>query len=174
VVASASVIASGTSVGPKRPVSVSAVVVLAATLLPVMDAAVLWCTAWARAVGGLVMSSSDAGDCRASVSGCDGPESTAVVNRQVNASATSPSPVPLDEEEPEELPTPRKKRRTWPGADADLLCATAVTTVGAHLAEWGRREQMYERAAELFNEQPRRPFETDGRTMKDHFCNMLR
>jgi len=33
---------------------------------------------------------------------------------------------------------------------------------------------MYERAAELFNEQPRRPFETDGRTMKEHFCNMLR
>jgi len=33
---------------------------------------------------------------------------------------------------------------------------------------------MYERAAELLNEQPRRPFETDGRTMKGHFCNMLR
>jgi len=120
------------------------------------------------------MRSSDAGDFRASVSVCDGPESIADVNSQVNASATSRSPVPLDEEEPEELPTPRKKRRTWPGADAELLCATAVPTVGAHLAEWGRGEQMYERAAEVFNEQPRRPFETDGRTMKEHFCDMLR
>ena len=120
------------------------------------------------------MSSSDASDCRASVSGCEGPEPAPVVNSQVNASATSPSPVPLDKEEPEELLTPRKKRRTWPGADTDLLCATAVTTIGAHLAEWGRGEQMYERAAKLFNEHPRSPFETDGRTMKDTFCNMLR
>ena len=105
VVATASVIASGTSVGPTRHVSVSAVVVLAATLLPVIAAAALWCTSWAGAFGGLVMSSSDAGDCRASASGCDGPEPAPVVNSQFNASATSPSPVPLDEEEPEELPT---------------------------------------------------------------------
>jgi len=173
-VASASVIASCTSVGLTRHVSASAVVVLAATLLPVIAAAALCCASLARAFRGLVMSSSDAGECRASVSGCDGPEPAPVVNSQVNTSATSPSPFQLDEEEPEELSTPRKKRRTWPGPDADLLCATAVTTVGAHLAEWVRGEQMYKRAAQLFNEQPRRPFETDGRTMKDHFCHMLR
>jgi len=73
VVASASGIASGTSVGPTGHVSVPAVVVLAATLLPVIAAAALWCTSWARDDAGIFMSSSDAGDCRASVSGCDGP-----------------------------------------------------------------------------------------------------
>jgi len=57
-VASASVIASCTSVGPTRHVSVSAVLVLAATLLPMIAAAALCCTSWGRAFRGLVMEKS--------------------------------------------------------------------------------------------------------------------
>jgi len=39
------------------------------------------------------------------------------------------SPKPPLEEEVVKVPTTSKKRRTWRGAEADLMCATAVATV---------------------------------------------
>ncbi|OSX76235.1 hypothetical protein BU14_0202s0022 [Porphyra umbilicalis] len=84
------------------------------------------------------------------------------------------SPKPPVEEEVVKVPTPSKKRRTWRGAEAELMCAMAVTTVGAHLAAWGQGEKMYEWAAALFNEQPSRPFDTTAKNIKDHFSNMIK
>ena len=84
------------------------------------------------------------------------------------------SPKPPVEEEVVQVPTPSKNRRTWRGAEADLMCATAVTTVGAHLAAWGQGEKMYGRAAALFNEQPSRPFDTTEKNIKDHFSNIIK
>jgi len=40
---------------------------------------------------------------------------------------------------------------------------------GAHLAEWGKRDKLYEKAASVFNEQPGRPFAVDGKAIKDRF-----
>jgi len=60
-------------------------------------------------------------------------------------SAAQPSSSPSDVEEVDKdgnAATPPKKRRVWPvgteGIRVDLLCASAVTMPGAHLAEWGR------------------------------------
>lgn len=68
---------------------------------------------------------------------------------------------------------PPKKRRVWPvgteGSRVDLLCASAVTMAGAHLADWGKGEETYERAADLFNQQPVKPFHVDGKAIKDRF-----
>jgi len=68
---------------------------------------------------------------------------------------------------------PPKKRWVWHAGTerirVDLLCASAVTMAGAHLAEWGKGEEPYERAADLFNQQPAKPFHVDGKAVKDRF-----
>jgi len=68
---------------------------------------------------------------------------------------------------------PPKKRRVWPvgteGIHVDLLCASAVTMAGAHLAEWGKGEETYERAADRFNQQPAKPLHVDGKAVNDRF-----
>jgi len=68
---------------------------------------------------------------------------------------------------------PVKKCRVWPvgkeGARVDALCVSAVTMSGAHLAEWGKGDKLYEKAASVFNEQPGRPFAVDGKAIKDRF-----
>jgi len=64
---------------------------------------------------------------------------------------------------------PNKKAQKWHGVSAGLLGVKAVTTAGAHLAEWGNEEKMYDKAASLFNEQPGRPIDTDEKNIKDLF-----
>jgi len=63
-----------------------------------------------------------------------------------------------------------KKRRVWPvgkeGIRVDPLYASAVTMAGAHLAEWGKGEETFERAADLFNQQPAKPFHVDGKAVR--------
>ncbi|OSX77511.1 hypothetical protein BU14_0146s0002 [Porphyra umbilicalis] len=91
-------------------------------------------------------------------------------------SAARPRSCPSDVEEVDKdgnAAPPPKKRRVWPvgteGIHVDLLCASAVTMAGAHLAEWGKGEETYERAADLFNQQPAKPFHVDGKAVNDRF-----
>ncbi|PXF45696.1 hypothetical protein BWQ96_04600 [Gracilariopsis chorda] len=65
--------------------------------------------------------------------------------------------------------TAKKRRVKWDGARAGLLCARGVTSAGAHLAKWGEGDRMYTRAAELFNAQPSKPFDTNSKHIKDRF-----
>lgn len=51
----------------------------------------------------------------------------------------------------------------------DSLCVSAVTASGAHLAEWGQGDKLYEKADGIFTEQPFRPFVVDGKAIKDRF-----
>ena len=104
-----------------------------------------------------------------SVNGGELPQLVGVVHAAVGAPAKEVSAREAVSEHLDGTAPPKKKARKWHGVSADLLCVKAVTTAGAHLAEWGKGEKMYDKAASLFNEQPGRPFDTDAKNIKDHF-----
>lgn len=68
---------------------------------------------------------------------------------------------------------PAKKRLVWPvwemDSRLDTLCVSAMTASGAHPADWGEGDKMYEKASDNFNEQPLRRFMVDGKALKDRF-----
>lgn len=83
------------------------------------------------------------------------------------ATGTSPAQTSGDSEDVAVVTAPpAKKRRVWPvgevGARVDILCVSAVTASGAHLADWGQGDKLYEFATGIFNEQTFRPFVVDG------------